>query len=89
MDIIHHNLVPDHNADFPGFGGRLGVDQDRQEWEVFENRSENGVAKFVHHYDVMKNTPVGVGDLYGAFKAAIELVDINGDGKLDAIVGGA
>jgi len=37
---------------------------------------------------VLKNTPTGVGDLYGAFKAAIEFVDINGDDKHDAIIGG-
>ena len=24
LDVIHNNLVADHNADFPGFGGRLG-----------------------------------------------------------------
>ena len=65
------------------------ADHDRHEWEVFENLSQNGVAKCVHHYDVFKNTPTGVDDLYGAFKAAIEFVDINGDGKHDAIVGGA
>ncbi len=22
LDVIHNNLVADHNADFPGFGGR-------------------------------------------------------------------
>ena len=82
MDIIHANLVPD-------FGGRWGgADQDRREWEVFENRSENGVAKFVHHYDVVKNTPAGVGDLYGAFVHFSKMVDINSDGKLDILTGG-
>ena len=90
MDIIHNNLIDDHNADYPDFGGRWGgADHDRQEWEVFENRSENGVAKYIHQYDVFKNTPTGVGDLYTAWKAAIEFVDINGDGNLDAIIGGA
>jgi hypothetical protein len=62
---------------------------DRAEFSVFENRSENGVGKFVEHYDIFKGTPINVGDLYGAFSSGTQVIDINSDGLLDVIVGGA
>jgi hypothetical protein len=90
IDLLHRNLKPDHNADYPDFPGRWGGDDmDRAEFTVFENRSENGVGKFVEHYDIFKGTPTGVGDLYGAFSSATQVIDINNDGLLDVIVGGA
>lgn len=82
IDLLHRHLRTDNG----GWGGKW---HGRNVFDVFENRSENGVSKYVHHEDVFRNTPTGVGDLYGAFAPATTTVDINGDGRLDVIVGGA
>ena len=51
---------------------------------VYENRSENGVAKFVEHKDIF-NSPKNI---YGHFTNSVAFIDLNGDGLMDFMWGG-
>ena len=90
-DILHHNTVGlQDDPNLIGFNAPWGGDNHKaQHWDILENRSENGVAKYVEHANAFKNIPQNVGDLYGAFLQGIVPVDVNGDGKLDVVTGGS
>ena len=57
---------------------------DKVVFNVYENRSENGVAKFVEHADILGN-PVNT---HGHFVNSVAVIDLNGDGLMDFMWGG-
>ena len=54
-------------------------------FNIYENRSENGVAKWVEHADIF-DSPTNT---HGEFVNSVAFIDLNGDGLKDFMWGGA
>lgn len=72
MDILYNDNIVN------------GLWQENVVFNVYENRSENGVAKYVEYKDILGSPK----NIYGEFVNSVAIIDLNGDGLLDFMWGG-